>query len=69
MQKISLKNLNFKEEERLSREQLKDVLGGLIGSGGGGACGSDCTGSCTKGGVEGRCLKKSDGGCVCGTAS
>lgn len=28
MLKISLKNLNLKEVEQLSREQLKDVLGG-----------------------------------------
>jgi len=28
MKKISLKNLNLKEVEQLSREQLKNVLGG-----------------------------------------
>lgn len=28
MKKISLKNLNLKEVEQLSKEQLKDVLGG-----------------------------------------
>ncbi|WP_316820463.1 hypothetical protein [Pedobacter gandavensis] len=32
MKKISLKNLNLKEVEQLSREQLKDVLGGWTGS-------------------------------------
>ena len=31
MKKISLKNLNLKEVEQLSREQLKDVLGGWTG--------------------------------------
>jgi len=31
--KISLKNLNLKEVERLSKEQLKDVLGGEMGTG------------------------------------
>ncbi|TJZ50049.1 hypothetical protein FAZ15_21760 [Sphingobacterium olei] len=32
MKKISLKNLNLKEVEQLSREQLKNVLGGFTGS-------------------------------------
>jgi len=32
MNKISLKNLNLKEIEQLSREQLKGVLGGYTGS-------------------------------------
>lgn len=31
MKKISLKNLNLEEVEQLSREQLKNVLGGYIG--------------------------------------
>lgn len=31
MRKISLKNLNLKEVEQLSREQLKNVLGGSSG--------------------------------------
>ena len=31
MKKISLKNLNLKEVEQLSREQLKNVLGGYTG--------------------------------------
>lgn len=31
MKKISLKNLNLKEVEQMSREQLKNVLGGDIG--------------------------------------
>lgn len=34
MKKISLKNLNLKEVEQLSREQLKNVLGGFAASGG-----------------------------------
>lgn len=35
MKKISLKNLNLKEVEQLSREQLRNVLGGFTdGSGG-----------------------------------
>ncbi|MGO1595004.1 MAG: TIGR04149 family rSAM-modified RiPP [Sphingobacterium sp.] len=33
MKKISLKQLDLKEVEQLSREQLKDVLGGTFGSG------------------------------------
>jgi len=35
MKKISLKNLNLKEVEQLSREQLKNVLGGYTGGTGG----------------------------------
>lgn len=35
MNKISLKNLNLKEVEQLSREQLKGVLGGFTGGTGG----------------------------------
>ena len=35
MNKISLKNLNLKEVEQLSREQLKNVLGGFTGGAGG----------------------------------
>lgn len=31
MKKISLKNLNLKEVDQLSREQLKNVLGGAYG--------------------------------------
>lgn len=31
MKKISLRNLNLKEVEKLSREQLKNVLGGFTG--------------------------------------
>lgn len=31
MKKISLKNLNLKEVNQLSREQLKNVLGGFTG--------------------------------------
>ncbi|TJZ50046.1 rSAM-modified peptide [Sphingobacterium olei] len=30
MKKISLKNLNLREVEQLSRSQLKEVLGGFI---------------------------------------
>ncbi|MNT58670.1 hypothetical protein D3C86_1860430 [compost metagenome] len=42
MKKISLKNLNLKDVEQLSREQLKNVLGGFTGSGGsGGSEGSE----------------------------
>ncbi|KGE13336.1 hypothetical protein [Sphingobacterium deserti] len=46
MQKISLKNLNLKEVEKLSREQLKDVLGGNLGSGS-----PTCSQSCKMGPV------------------
>ena len=35
MKKISLKNLNLQEVKQLSREQLKNVLGGFSGSGSG----------------------------------
>lgn len=44
MKKISLKNLNLKEVDLLSREQLKNVLGGFTGGsgiGGGTATTSD----------------------------
>lgn len=34
MKKISLKNLNLKEVEQLTRAQLKDVLGGFTGTSG-----------------------------------
>lgn len=34
MKKISLKSLNVKDVEQLSREQLKHVIGGWTGSGG-----------------------------------
>lgn len=68
--KISLKNLNIKEVERLTREQLKDVLGGNIQTTeGGGACSSDCSGSCTKNGISGTCVSKSSGECECATIS
>ena len=49
MKKISLKNLNIIEVEQLSREQLKDVLGGYAAAKtttkciqGVGKCSSDC---------------------------
>lgn len=45
MKKISLKNLNLKEVEQLSREQLKGVLGGFAGGAGGtdeGVSTADC---------------------------
>jgi hypothetical protein len=69
--KVSLKNLNLKEVERLSREQLKDVLGGFTGSGGNGGGGSggsigptSCPTNCfrTEGGniAAGTCTLKSD---------
>jgi len=44
MKKISLKNLNLKEVDQLSREQLKNVLGGFMGGTNGGG---------TEGGTEG----------------
>lgn len=50
MKKISLKNLNLKEVEQLSREQLKNVLGGFTGgTGGTGGTdpGTDLPGDCT----------------------
>lgn len=40
MKKISLKNLNLKEVNQLSREQLKNILGGS-GSGSGSGSGTD----------------------------
>lgn len=47
MKKISLKNLNLDEVEQLSREQLKNVLGGFTGSGGSGTGpGSGGSGNC-----------------------
>jgi len=64
MKKISLKNLNIQEVEQLSREQLKDVLGGSWGGSTGtgttnwwdtetgslGECITEC--KCTRDGVE-----------------
>lgn len=52
MKKITLKNLNLKEVEQLSREQLKDVLGGgsLVSS----EFSTDCQKKC----------KSSEGSCV-----
>ncbi|QNL49826.1 rSAM-modified peptide [Olivibacter sp. SDN3] len=52
MKKISLKNLNLKEVEQLSREQLKDVFGGSASASGtdSGTCDPDaaiCSGGCT----------------------
>lgn len=49
MKKISLKTLNLKEVEQLSREQLKGVFGGSIGSGTGSSSGN-CTSSCNQAG-------------------
>lgn len=49
MKKISLKNLNLKEVQQLSREQLKDVLGGNFGSSTGSSSGN-CTSSCHRSG-------------------
>lgn len=69
MRKISLKNLNLKEVEQLSREQLKNVLGGFTG---GTDMGTDpgttegenlCTDSC--GGTLGQCGPNQ----LCDTAS
>lgn len=45
MKKISLKSLNLKEVEQLSREQLKNVLGG---SGAESVTVAKCDGHCTK---------------------
>ena len=42
MKKISLKNLNLNEVEQLSREQLKNVLGGFTGGGGSGSTSCSC---------------------------
>lgn len=73
MKKISLKNLNFNEIEQLSREQLRNVIGGtddhVTHPGGDQPCNSDCTGSCKNGGIDGRCLPTSSGGCRCGTST
>ncbi|WP_270087398.1 hypothetical protein [Sphingobacterium sp. SYP-B4668] len=46
MKKISLKNLNLKEVEQLSREQLKNVLGGWT-EGSSTDEGTDLPGDCT----------------------
>ena len=43
MKKISLKNLNIQEVEQLTREQLKDVLGGFTAGTSGGTTGPKCT--------------------------
>lgn len=49
MKKISFKNLNLEEVEQLSREQLKQVMGGFTGSGGSG------NGSGTGSGAQQQC--------------
>lgn len=41
MKKISLKNLNLNEVEQLSREQLKNVVGGFVDGSGEGNCGEN----------------------------
>jgi len=46
MNKISLKNLNLKEVDQLSREQLKNVLGGFTGGTGTGTDEGTTTGGC-----------------------
>lgn len=46
MKKISLKNLNLKEVEQLSREQLKSVLGGWSEGTGGTDNQTDNTSGC-----------------------
>lgn len=48
MKKISLKDLNFKDFEKLSKDQLKNVLGGFDGSGSGedGSYDGPPTGTC-----------------------
>jgi hypothetical protein len=43
MKKISLKNLNIQEVEQLTREQLKDVLGGFTAGTSGGTTGPEVT--------------------------
>ena len=77
MKKISLENLNLKEIEQLSREQLKDVLGGwsisTAQTGGSTVNCNDhsgdpenCSGSCEiSAGNPGTCLTESNG-CYCG---
>jgi len=68
MKKISLKNLNLKEVEQLSREQLKDVLGGATAATRTGVvcnvrceshsdCPSDCNVCTNYGGSSGYCTK------------
>jgi natural product precursor len=82
MKKISLKNLNLKEVDQLSREQLKNVLGGNIGGTGtdetttGGPSTTEddkpCSGPCEKkvDGVlrSGTYQRKTDGTCICAVA-
>lgn len=68
MKKLKLNISNLQSAEILTREQLKKVMGGLA-SGSGAACPSDCSGSCTAGGANGKCRWTSDKKtCYCATA-
>jgi hypothetical protein len=64
MKKISLKNLHLKEIELLSREQLKEVLGGVGGSTIGTTTTEDCSVNCV---ADGGSCTSSD--CKTGTCS
>ncbi|WP_286802757.1 MULTISPECIES: hypothetical protein [Sphingobacterium] len=44
MKKISLKTIN--NQEILSRKELKNIMGGFTGSGGGSGVGSSCSVTC-----------------------
>jgi natural product precursor len=75
MKKLKLKALNFGADQVLSREQLKNVLGG---DGSGGQCGSSRTGclvgvfcylSCNGNNTQGTCGQMSTyGNCNCAVA-
>lgn len=68
MKKISLKSLNLKEVEQLSREQLKDVLGGWSNSTDNPAFGTttaeDCATSCSNQGDSCKTADCKSGSCA-----
>ncbi|MBL1408208.1 hypothetical protein [Sphingobacterium faecale] len=63
MKKISLKTLNLKEIEQLSREQLKDVIGGWVSSTSGTTTTEDCSASCQNQGDSCRNADCKEGSC------
>lgn len=69
MKKISLKNLNLNEVESLSREELKNVLGGFAAgttTGESRCVTADCHFVQSGGGtVRGKCEENSEKKCVC----
>ena len=79
MKKISLKNLNYLEEQLLSKDQLKSIMGGYSEEiepddeiGGGTGCGDTtndmfCSANCqTPRGAASKCAPNASKKCTCG---